>query len=195
MKFRLLLSITAFLEASLPFPIQIYMLYQSLWFVYGQGDADLRWDLQSLSQAACFVWQDLLVFYLCCYCMALSARSMAGRGLPLSQDGPWAWEGAVCPLCLARLALWRLCLGRHPRFDLSWGAHRLSSCGKTLCKDNMEEWCVTEMLLFQDRHLQCFCSVWGHFHRYTKQLVCTWFASKKPLCLWITTRLKITLQV
>lgn len=103
MKFRLLLSITAFLEASLPFPIQIYMLYQSLWFVYGQGDADLRWDLQSLSQAACFVWQDLLVFYLCCYCMALSARSRAGRGLPLSQDGPWAWEGAVCPLCLARL--------------------------------------------------------------------------------------------
>lgn len=30
---------------------------------------------------------------------------------------------------------------------------------KMLCKDSMEELCVTETLLFKDRYLQCFCSV------------------------------------
>jgi len=48
-----------------------------------------------------------------------------------------------------------------------------------LHKDNMEELYDAQMLVFKDRYLQFFCSVWGHLRRYTKQLVCTWFVSKK----------------
>ena len=55
----------------------------------------------------------------------------------------------------------------------------LFSYGKMLHKNNTEGLYDRKMLLFKDRYLQFFCSVWGHFRRYTKQLVCTWFVSKK----------------
>lgn len=184
MKFRLLLSIIAFLKASLPFPIRIYMLISIiLIFLWSRRHwSPLGFTVLVSNDLFCLAGFAVFLSVLLWYGSVSIWHGLGGGSFyPRMVHVPGKEQPAllVLPACPWG-ALWRLCLGRCSWLDFSWGAHQLFSYGKMLCKDNMEELCDIEMLLFKDRYLQCFCSVWGHFHRYTKQLVCTWFASKKP---------------